>query len=101
MKMLTIICREEFKDLVLAVFATQEIKGYTVICGVEGSGVTGIVPEPGFFADSNTLFLVALDNDRMATLVAAMKQLRAQLVTDHSGHEVALKLFLQSCEEVL
>jgi hypothetical protein len=47
------------------------------------------------------LFLVALDNDRMAILVTAVKQLRAGLVTDHSGHEVALKLFLQPCEEIL
>ena len=44
------------------------------------------------------LFLVALDNGWMATLVTAVKQLRADLVADHSGHEVALKLFLQPCE---
>jgi hypothetical protein len=36
MKMLTIICREEFKDEVLNVFTTQEIKGYTVIRGGGG-----------------------------------------------------------------
>jgi hypothetical protein len=47
------------------------------------------------------LFLVALDNDRMAILVTTVKQLRAGLVTDQSGHEVALKLFLQPCEEIL
>ncbi len=67
----------------------------------EGSGVTGTVPGTGLWTDSNMLFLVALDNDRMAILVTAVKQLRAGLVTDHSGHEVALKLFLQPCEEIL
>ncbi len=36
MKMLTIICREEFKDEVLNVFTAQEIKGYTVIRGDGG-----------------------------------------------------------------
>jgi predicted NACHT family NTPase len=101
MKMLTIICREEFKDVVLGVFATQEIKGYTVIRGAEGSGVTGTVPGTNVWMDRNMLFLVALDNDRMAPLVTGVKQLRAELVTDNSGHEVALKLFLQPCEEIL
>jgi hypothetical protein len=47
------------------------------------------------------LFLVALDNDQMATLVTAVKQLRAELVIDNSGYEVALKIFLQPCEEIM
>ena len=101
MKMLIIICLEEFKDEVLGVFATQEIKGYTVIRGADGSGVTGTVIGTNVWTGGNMLFLVALDDDRMATLVTAVKQLRAELVTDNSGHEVALKLFLQPCEEVL
>ena len=101
MKMLTIICREMFKDEVQNVFATQEIKGYTVIRGAEGSGVTGTAPGTGLWTDHNMLFLVALDNDRMAALVTALKQLRVGPVADHSGHEVAFKLFLQPCEEVL
>jgi hypothetical protein len=101
MKMLTVICREEFKNEVLAVFATQGIKGYTAIHGVEGSGVTGTVPGTHVWTDRNMLFLVALDNDQMATLVTAVKQLRAELVIDNSGYEVALKIFLQPCEEIM
>jgi len=30
-----------------------------------------------------------------------VKQLHAELVTENSGHEVALKLFLQPCEVLL
>ena len=101
MKMLTIICREEFKDVLLGVFATQGIKGYTAIHGVEGSGVTGTVPGTHVWTDRNMLFLVALDNDQMATLVTAVKQLRAELVIENSGREVALKIFLQPCEVIL
>jgi len=102
MKMLTIICREGFKDMLLNIFATQEITGYTVIRGAGGRGVTGTVP-PGTLGltDHNMLFLVALDNDQMATLVTALKQLHAELVTENSGHEVALKGFLQPCEGIL
>jgi hypothetical protein len=101
MKMLTIICREGFKDEVLTVFATQGIKGYTVIPWVEGGGDTGTVPGTHVWTDRNMLFLVALDNDQMATLLTAVKQLHAELVTENSGHEVALKVFLQPCEEIL
>jgi hypothetical protein len=102
MKMLTIICREGFKDVVLNIFATQGIAGYTVIRGAGGSGVTGIVvPGTLGWTDHNMMFLVALDDDQMATLVTAVKQLHAELVTENSGHEVALKVFLQPCEGIL
>jgi hypothetical protein len=101
MRMLTINSREEVRDEMLGVFATQEIKGDTVIRRAEGSGISGSVPGTGPWLESNMLSLVALDNDQMATLVTAVKQLPAQLATNHSGHEVALKLFLQPCEEIL
>ena len=101
MKMLTIICREKFKEEVLDIFANQGIKGYTVIPGAGGGGVTGTVPAIHGWTEHNMLFLVALDNDQMATLVTAVKQLNARLVTDNSGREVALKMFLQPCEVIL
>jgi nitrogen regulatory protein PII len=101
MKMLTIICRENFKEEVLDIFANQGITGYTVIPGAGGGGVTGIVPATHGWTDRNMLFLVALDNNQMATLMTAVKQLHAELVTENSGHEVALKMFLQPCEVIL
>ena len=101
MKMLTIICREEFKDMLLGVFATQGIKGYTAIHGVEGRGVTGTVSGSRGWEDRNTLFLVVLDDDQMATLVTAVKQMRAELLIETNEREIALKNFLQPCEEIL
>jgi len=101
MKMLTIICREKFVEEVLAIFATRGIMGYTVIHGAGGGGVTGTVSGTRGWTDRNTLLLVALDNDQMATLMTAVKQLNARLVTDNSGREVALKMFLQPCEVIL
>lgn len=67
----------------------------------DGSGVMGTVSRNNVWTAGNMLFLVALDNDQMASLVTTVKQLRAEMVTDHSGHEVALKLFPQPCEEIL
>jgi nitrogen regulatory protein PII len=101
MKMLTIICREKFKEEVMAIFTTRGITGYTVIHGAGGGGITGTVSGTRDWKDRNTLFLVALDNDQLATLVTAVKQLNATLVTDNSGREVALKVFLQPCEVIL
>jgi len=69
--------------------------------GAGGGGVTGTVTGTHGWTDRNMLFLVALDNDQMATLVTAVKQLHAGLVTENSGHEVALKMFLQPCEVIL
>jgi hypothetical protein len=101
MKMLTIVCREKFKEEMLVLFGTLGIKGYTVMSGAGGSGETGTVSGTHGWTDRNMLFLVALDKDPMARLVNAVKKLHADLVTEHSGHEVALKVFLQPCKVIL
>jgi nitrogen regulatory protein PII len=101
MKMLTIVCREQFEDEVLGVFRTLGIKGYTVVHGVGGSGETGAVSVTHTSFDRNKLLLVALDDDRMATLVEAVKQLQASLVQEHLGHPVPFKAFLQPCEPIV
>ena len=101
MKMLTIVCREQFEDEVLSVFNILGITGYTVVHGVGGSGVTGAVSVTHTWLDRNKLLLVALDDDRMATLVHAVKQLQARLVEEQMGHPVPFKAFLQPCETVV
>ena len=67
MKMLTIICREEFEDFVRLVLNDLEIKGYTVMSGTSGSGETGAVSGKHGWTDRNTLFMVILDDAQMAT----------------------------------
>ena len=47
------------------------------------------------------LFLVALNDDQVAPLVTAMKELHVRLMEEHFGIEVPLKAFLQPCELVL
>lgn len=101
MKMLTIVSKEQFDDYVLLVFHEVGIKGYTVISGVSGSGQTGTVSGKHEWIDRNTLFMVALDDAQMATLVTAMKELHGKPVTEDSGEVVSLKMFLQPCEVVL
>jgi hypothetical protein len=101
MKMLTIVCREEFDDYVLLLFTELGITGYTVMPGAGGSGKTGSVSGTHGWTDRNTLFMVVLADAEMATLVAAMKELRARLVEEQSGREIPLKAFLQPCELIL
>ena len=101
MKMLTIVCREQFEDEVLTVFSNLKITGYTVVHGVGGSGETGAVSLTHTSYDHNKLILVALDDDRMELLVKGVKQLLARLVEERMGHPVPFKAFVQSCEPVL
>ncbi len=101
MQMLTIVCREQYEDEVLALFDTLNITGYTVIHGVGGSGETGAVSVTHTEYQKNKLLLVALEEARMGTLVRAMRDLRTQLMEEQSGHPVAFKAFLHSCESVL
>lgn len=101
MKMLTIVCREKFEDEVLVVFSTLNISGYTVVHGVGGSGETGAVSVTHTSHDRNKLILVALEDERMAALIQAVKQVQARLVEEHLGHPVPFKAFLQPCEPVL
>src|SRR5207248_258077 len=101
MKMLTIVCREQFEDEVLVMFKTLGITGYTVIHGVGGSGETGAVSVTHTKGDNNKLLLVALDDDRMVTLVQAVRELQARLVKEFKGHPVAFKAFLQPCEPIV
>jgi nitrogen regulatory protein PII len=100
MKMLTIVCREQFEDEVLAVFSSLKISGYTVIHGVGGSGETGAVSVTHTSYDRNKLILLALEDERMDLLIKGVKQLLARLVDERLGEPVPLKAFVQPCEPV-
>ena len=101
MKMLTIVLREQFEDEMLVIFSSLGITGYTVIHGVGGSGETGAVSVTHTQGVRNKLLLVALDDDRMATLVEAVKTLQVRLVQEQSGHPVPFKAFLHPCEPIV
>ncbi|HLZ35814.1 MAG TPA: hypothetical protein VKP13_17565 [Nitrospira sp.] len=101
MKMLTIVCREQFEDEVLVVLKALSITGYTVVHAVGGSGETGAVSVTHTSSGGNKLFLVALDDDRMPALVQAVKLLQGRLVEESLGHPVPFKAFLLPCELIV
>lgn len=105
MKMLHIVCGKRFEDEIVALFKELGIKGYTVISGVGGSGVTGTVSLAATSADrtTNTLFMIALDYEAifLPQIVAALKELRAKHIQGHDDREIPLKVFLQPCEIIV
>jgi hypothetical protein len=105
MKMLQIVCGKRLEDEILAMFKTVGIKGYTVISGVGGSGVTGTVPASNSLTShgTNTLFMVALGYEAafLPQIVAALKELRAKHIQGHDDRAIPLKVFLLPCEIII
>jgi hypothetical protein len=105
MKMLHIVCGKRFEEEIVVLFQKLGIKGYTVISGVGGSGVTGTVPtsNPPTNQNTNTLFMVALgyESSFLPQIVAALKEIRAKHVQGHVDREIPLKVFLQPCEIII
>ncbi len=105
MKMLHIVCGKRFEEEIVALFHKLGIKGYTVISGVGGRGVTGTVTasNPPTNQNTNTLFMVALgyESSFLPQIVAALKEIRAKHVQGHDDREIPLKVFLQPCEIII
>ena len=105
MKMLHIVCGKRFEDEIIAMFKDLGLKGYTMISGVGGSGVTGSVPASNSLLNhnTNTLFMVALGYESafLPQIVAALKELRAKHIQGHDDREIPLKVFLQPCEIII
>lgn len=101
MKMLTIVCGEKIEDEILMLFGDLAIQGYTVVSDVGGSGQTGVVPGKGAWTDRNKLYLIALDDEHMAPLLKAVRELHVRLVQEHHGLEVPLKVFVHPCELIV
>jgi nitrogen regulatory protein PII len=100
MKMLTIICRNTLEAEVRRLLSDLAVDGYTVTSGLGGKGQTGSVSEHNW-TERNVSFMTALDEERVAALADAMKQLYMRLLEANQGEEVPLKVFLQPCEVIL
>ena len=98
--MLTIICRDTLEAEVRRLLNDLKVDGYTVASGLGGKGRTGSVSEHSW-ADRNVSFMTALDDQQVAVLGDAIKQLYVRLLEANHGEEVPLKVFLQPCEVIL
>lgn len=100
MKMITIICRETLEREVLQVLNRQGVSGYTVMSGLGGKGVTGVVSEHGLI-ERNVGFLVVLDEAPATALTNAVKHLYVTLLERYGGEEVPLKVFMLPCDVII
>ena len=103
MKMLHVVCGKKIEEEIVGVFKEVGLKGYTVIAGVGGSGITGTVDASDPSGDGNTLFMAALDHESifLPQILHALKMVRAKHLRGHHGEEIPLKVFLQPCEVIL
>ncbi len=101
MQMLTIMCGARSDEEVRVLLNNLAVKGYTVISDVGGSGQTGTVFGKGVWTDRSKLYLIALNDEHMAPLVNAVKELNVRLVQERHGLEVPLKVFLQPCKLIV
>jgi nitrogen regulatory protein PII len=100
MKKLTNICRNTLEGDVRRLLNDHPVDGYTVASGLGGKGQTGSVSEHNWM-ERNVSFTIALEDERVAALADAIKQLYLKLLDAHEGQEVPLKVFLQPCEVIL
>lgn len=100
MKMVIIICRESLEREVVQLFNNLGVKGYTMMSGLGGKGLSGAVSEHGWI-ERNVGFLVVVDEEHATALAGAVKQLYVQLLEQSSGREVPLKVFVVACDAIL
>jgi nitrogen regulatory protein PII len=100
MKMLTIICRNTLEAEVRRLLNDLAVDGYTVTSGLGGKGQTGSVSEHNW-TERNVSFMTALEDERVAALADAVKQLYMRLLEANQGEEVPLKAFVQPCQVIV
>jgi len=103
MKMLLIVCGKKLEEEIVTLFKELGLKGFTMISGVGGSGVTGTVLSSDTNHGTNTLFMLALgyESSFLPKILAALKEIRAGHVQGHHDREIPLKVFLQPCEIII
>ena len=101
MQMLTIMCGARIDEQLRMLLDNLAVQGYTFVSDVGGSGQTGMVYGKGVWTDRSRLYLIALDNEHMALLVNAVKELHVRLVQERHGLEAPLKVLLQPCELIV
>jgi len=98
--MIMIFCREKLERDVLQLLNSQGVRGYTVMSGLGGKGLTGVVSEHGLI-ERNVGFLVVLDDTQATALAEAVKQLYKTLLERQGGEEVPIKAFVLPCDVIV
>jgi nitrogen regulatory protein PII len=101
MKMLMIVFRESIEEDIKALLRTHNVKGFTEMHDVTGTGEAG----PAFHSLSwpafNDMILAALPDAEADTVVNALKDFRDRQVEKQGGAKIPLRVFALPCEMVV
>jgi nitrogen regulatory protein PII len=101
MKMLMIVFRDSLEDEVLFFLKDRDIKAYTVVPKVIGSGETGTVTGSPFFPGFNEMVLVVLPDDHADQIVAALKTFRDNQIKTHPAGKTSIRVFVLPCTQAV
>lgn len=99
MKMLVVVYGKMLEEGILKLLEENEVKAYSEVPRVFGSGEAGRVEDSRHYPGMNASIFVALPEEKIAALSAAFREF-LKLKHDH-GRPVPLRVFSIPCEQLV
>ena len=101
MKMLLIVFRDSLEDEILVLLNQLDVKAFTELQKVGGTGETGAAFHSFASPGVNTMIMTALAEDQADRVVAGLKAFRDQLAKQQQGAKIPLRVFVLPCLQVV
>ena len=97
MKMLLIVFRDSLEDEIVVLLKEFNVKAFTELQKVGGTGETGDAFHSFASPGVNTMILTALAEDQADKVVKGLKAFRDQLAQQQKGVKIPLRVFVLPC----
>jgi hypothetical protein len=97
MKMLLIVFRESLEEEILALLNEKNVKGFSELHKVGGTGETGDAFHSFTGPGVNSMILTALPEDQADRVVEGLKAFRDQRGQELYGAKIPLRVFVLPC----
>ncbi|OLC42728.1 MAG: hypothetical protein AUH74_03735 [Nitrospirae bacterium 13_1_40CM_4_62_6] len=101
MKMLLIVFRDSLEDEIVVLLKEFNVKAFTELHKVGGTGETGDAFHSFASPGVNTMILTALAEDQAERVVKGLKAFRDQLAKQQQGAKIPIRVFVFPCEQVV
>ncbi len=101
MKLVIMVFRESLTDEVHEILKTQDVKAFSEILSVQGTGAAGRVLGTLAWPGHNSMVLVALPDHQAKEIAAEFALVRNRLQEAQHGADIPMKLFLLPVEEAI
>ena len=101
MKMLLIVFRESLEEEIVALLNELNIKAFTELHKVSGTGETGDAFHSFAGSGVNSMILAALPEDQSERLVEKLKDFREERAREYHGVKIPLRVFVLPCEQLV